>query len=428
MVADTGQFSQRANLGLEKQGGRSGEAVLRGGGSEGNVNLVFSIVRSWPAALIASLSALACPLAASAQAQYQFVDLAPNNTPAAAYGALVTPDGNQQDGAYSPTPATSGQPTEAAIFNGSGGPIVDLGPGLVAGGYIDPGGVHQVGAQQASSSGPQTATIWSGSASSAISLQPPGWYSAGAGSGYYSAATGAQQLGNGTQTKGGINQALLWSGTAASFVDLTPAGWTGSGGYASFATTTGGEQVGTVTNAQNQTYAAVWSGNASSFINLNPSGSTLSYALGAAATPSGGRLIVGTADFGTLHPIVWLSSDPENFVDLDSLVGDGELVATNGRLVLGYASRPFVWDSQTGSVTYLSSYTPSTDYFPDGTAIDADGDVVGSVATIPPGETEPVENHAVEWVAIPEPTTVAWLGMVAAVLTSRMKRRRTGHE
>jgi hypothetical protein len=112
------------------------------------------------------------------------------------------------------------------------------------------------------------------------------------------------------------------------------------------------------------------------------------------------------------------------------LVGDGELVATNGRLVLGNSSNqgPYVWDSQTGSVTYLASYAPAGTYFGiNGSAIDAEGDVVGTANTVPPGGQNPTLGHALEWIAIPEPTTMAWLGTVTAALLFRTKRRRKGH-
>jgi hypothetical protein len=367
--------------------------------------------------------------AVSARAQYQFVDLAPNNAPAVAYGALVTPAGNQQYGVISPSSSSSGQPTDAAIFNNPGGPLVDLGLGDLAGGYVDPSGVHQVGSQQASASAPYTAAIWSGTAASVVSLNPSGWYSSGAGSGYYSPATGSQQVGAGQQTSNGPDQALLWSGSAASVVNLTPSGWPDAGAEAGFVAASVAFQVGRVES--NTYHAAVWSGSAASFVDLNPATAVGSDAHGGAQTSSGELLITGDVLYANApdsDPVVWEGTDPSHLtlVDLFSLVGYGQAEATNGRLVAGDSSSgPFVWDSQTGAVTFLDNFTPSSSFTNSyAFGIDADGDVVGYSTAIPPGGGFPTVHHAVEWVAIPEPSTLAWLCSALAALLCRTKGRR----
>ena len=76
--------------------------------------------------------------------------------------------------------------------------------------------------------------------------------------------SGNQQVGFGTlNTTGRPAQALLWSGTAASAVNLNPAGYTDSEAYG----TNGSEQVGEAGGFFGP-QAFLWSGTAASAVNL----------------------------------------------------------------------------------------------------------------------------------------------------------------
>jgi hypothetical protein len=134
-------------------------------------------------------------------------------------------------------------------------------------------GVHQVGygnVSQLQGSGPgglgsvQEAMLWTGTASSAVNLQPSGFTNSQA-----DAVSGNQQVGFGTKMTGvssSTTHAIVWSGTAASAVDLDPAGFAFSEAKA----TNGAQQVGfsKVTSTSTTTSAFLWSGSAASAIDL----------------------------------------------------------------------------------------------------------------------------------------------------------------
>ncbi len=71
-------------------------------------------------------------------------------------------------------------------------------------------------------SGYEHALLWSGTAASAVDLNPSGIDLV-----YAYGISGGQQVGSGygSATGGIIYHALLWSGTAASAVDLNPSGF-----------------------------------------------------------------------------------------------------------------------------------------------------------------------------------------------------------
>jgi autotransporter-associated beta strand protein len=119
------------------------------------------------------------------------------------------------------------------------------------------------------------ALLWSGSAASAVDLNPTGFtasYANGvandsvlpAGSG---GATGNQEVGYGIIN--GKANALLWTGTAASAVDLNPTSSATNASTQSYAEgTNGNQQVGWESNG-NVSAATLWYGTAASAVNLN---------------------------------------------------------------------------------------------------------------------------------------------------------------
>lgn len=68
------------------------------------------------------------------------------------------------------------------------------------------------------------ALLWSGSAASAVDLNPAGFTQS-----FAYGVSGGQQIGWGSgAATGDVAHALLWSGTAASAVDLNPSGFAGT--------------------------------------------------------------------------------------------------------------------------------------------------------------------------------------------------------
>jgi MYXO-CTERM domain-containing protein len=149
----------------------------------------------------------------------------------------------------------------------------------------------------------QSAFLWTGTAASAVDLEPAGATSSAA-----KGASGGRQIG--TIVVGGQNRASLWSGTASSWVDLNPAGAAGSNGLA----IGGGQQVGYAVVA-GQNHASLWNGTATSWVDLNPTGASSSYAYGVF-----GGLQVGYAAIGgssQWHAGLWRGT-AASWVDLSA--------------------------------------------------------------------------------------------------------------
>ena len=108
------------------------------------------------------------------------------------------------------------------------------------------------------------ALLWSGTAASAVDINPSGFRSSAA-----LGIAGNNQVGVGSRT-GAQRHALLWHGSAASAIDLNPAGFTESHGWATSAT----QQVGYgLPNGTSTDYhALLWSGSAASAVDLTPTG------------------------------------------------------------------------------------------------------------------------------------------------------------
>jgi hypothetical protein len=174
-------------------------------------------------------------------------------------------------------------------------------------GYGISGG-QQVGTGWGSASGNFHAFLWSGTAASAVDLNPSGFtYS------YAYGISGGQQVGYGSphSVTGEYDHALLWSGTADSVVDLHPSGFTHSYAYG----TSGSQQVG---NGWNGTvnHALLWSGTAGSVVDLGSllsSDYTSSYATGIDANGN----VIGYAHHipsNQDHAIVWAVPEPDAVV------------------------------------------------------------------------------------------------------------------
>jgi len=196
------------------------------------------------------------------------------------------------------------------MWAGSASSAVDLTPialGFGAGRALGTDGIQQVGYGQevigTNAFSGAFAVLWTGTANSAINLNPPDSIESQA-----KAVAGGQQVGFGYYP----HHALLWSGSAESVVDLHSAGYTSSEANA----TNGIQQagigfIGDVDAPTVQSHALVWSGSASSVVDLNqflPAGYTDAAATGIDANGT----VVGWASKGprtnpaNVHAVMWM--------------------------------------------------------------------------------------------------------------------------
>jgi uncharacterized membrane protein YgcG len=177
----------------------------------------------------------------------------------------------------------------------------------------------------------QHAMLWTGSAASAVDLHPVAFP--------YSKALGVhdgQQVGYGsTLPYPGLpadsiayhttSHAVVWTGTAASAVDLNPIGFSASEANATNGIQQGGWAYDSVNISQ---HAGLWSGTAASFVDLHPAGFTDSKVNAMTATKQVGEGWVG--GLGTLgsvrHALVWQGA-AASVVDLNQYLPAGY---TNG--------------------------------------------------------------------------------------------------
>jgi hypothetical protein len=112
----------------------------------------------------------------------------------------------------------------------------------------------------------------------------------------------SQSAGSRNSAEAQAAHAILWSGSAASAVDLNPAGF-----IYSYATGIGGgKQVGYGTKSNYKCHALVWSGSAQQYVDLHnflPSTFAQSYANGVDA--AGNIVRYATDTSGVNHAILW---------------------------------------------------------------------------------------------------------------------------
>lgn len=210
------------------------------------------------------------------------------------------------------------------MWTGSAASAIDLTPGALgftSGGALGTDGIHQVGYAQdvtaGNGFGATYAMVWTGSADSAVNLNPPNSYESKA-----TAVSGGEQVGYANLP----HHATRWAGTAASAVDMHPAGYFNS----EINATNGVQQAGfglvaPGTNLPTYSHAMVWTGSAESAIDLHqftPIGYTESAATGIDATGN----IVGWASTGpsgnpaTVHAVMWVPTEAAaNFAQSVSL-------------------------------------------------------------------------------------------------------------
>jgi hypothetical protein len=239
------------------------------------------------------------------------------------------------------------------MWSGSASTFVSLHPQGFAGSYIlAASSTRQAGWTKAPGEDRWTAAIWSGTAASMVSLAPPNSIASQA-----LAMTETYQGGfvlyQGQPGQGSINHAAMWRGTASTFVDLHPsANYEGSGIRGMF----GNQQVGSAAlNAPGSSFrAAMWSGSAESFLSMHPFSDGYSIMNATCGSAQVGYL--SSVSFGAgMRAAIWFGT-PESVMDLAQFLPPGHIQSAafcieerNGVFTVGGFARygeidqAFVW-------------------------------------------------------------------------------------
>lgn len=283
---------------------------------------------------------------------------------------------------------------------------------------------------------PQSATLWRGTPDSRTSLQPdalllPGFLATQS---QANATDGRQQVGwaFGADRTGTVrNHALLWSGTASSAVDLNPSGF-----FASEANgVRDGQQVGfgeTQINFSSTRHALLWTGSADSAVDLHPTSFASSTALATDGRQQAGFGQIGSSPFGATRQALLWSGTAASVVNLHPVSGfdsssaraarNGKQVGT-GTLAGGGFSAPthaLFWSGSAQSMVDLHAFLPAGVSSSSANGIDAFGNIVGTA------DGRPVLWRPRSQTAVPEPGTCAlWAtGLLPLFAAVRRRRRR----
>jgi hypothetical protein len=337
------------------------------------------------------------------------------NPPGFDYDAYLTGISGSQQVGFASGAAISGF-NHAILWSGTAGSAVDLNPP----GFNDSegygiSGTNQVGRGYSTSAAATHALLWNSTAVSAVDLHPDGFSDSEA-----HGVSGSFQVGFGFNQTASADHALLWSGTAASAIDLHPTAYYSS--YALDVSDTAEVGYARVSAVSDREHALLWNGTAASAIDLNPSGFDDSYAFGVSGANQVGWAW-GPATGGNPHAILW-SGSAASFIDLHPAGFDTSLavdISTAGQVGYGYDGLRFhalLWSGAAASAIdldpFLSNLGP-TFYNSQASAISDDGSITG-YANGPDG------IFAILWtpVSVPEPGS-AVLILCAAAITSTVR-------
>jgi hypothetical protein len=318
----------------------------------------------------------------------------------------------------------------ALLWNGSA-VATDLNPtnlaGITSSSAVAADGTQQVGYGYGATASVTNALVWSGTASSAVNLNPNGFTSS-----YAYGAGGGQQVGyaSGPSTNGN-SHAFAWNGSASQATDLQPTNVQNVSASVAIATN-GSRQVG-LGIMSGQSHAMLWNGSNDSAVDLNPTAKGVVSSTAYDISPEGHQQVgSGNVAGGPLHAMVW-DDTADSMVDLHPLLGgfiSSEVYATNGiqqvgdgflqlSLECGCTDRhALVWSGSANSVVDLQNYLPSNFTHSDAFGIDSSGNVYGLAWDPDTG------LHAVEWAvtATPEPAALSVLCLGALGLMRRQCR------
>ena len=301
----------------------------------------------------------ACGVASAQQGQWTVTNLHPLDS-SGSLARAVTADSEVGYASYGPV--VSGAVRYATLWHGTASSFVNLNPdGAFVSASSAADGTWQGGSvRYTTNPNYDNAALWQGSAASFIDLHP-----SNADSSIVSGISGSTQVGWCFLRGGnGGPRASLWRGSAATWTDLNAADM-----LYSFAEAAGdGEQVGSALIGSDGIRAILWHGTAESWTNLHPSGSQASQAYGV----NGGEQ-VGFADRQSEeHAALWRGT-AESFVDLHPPLGElsgsyawgvyaGQQVGRvyvrsqpNGAALFSHAS---LWSGTASSWVDLHQYLP----------------------------------------------------------------------
>jgi hypothetical protein len=318
--------------------------------------------------------------------------------------------------------ATLGANSHAVIWTGSASSAVDLNPSGFSASYINAlFGAHPSSTTEGGygvKGVNDHALLWSGTAASSQDLNPSGYANS-----QINGLSASNQVGYGNKAFG-QNHALLWKGSAASVVDLHPSGFSASAAFG----TDGANQIG-YGDRLGFNHALLWSGTADSAVDLNPNGYTETYGSGVDGNTEVGTGY-GAATGNHTTAILWHGS-ASSVVDLQpAAFKSSQAWAVSGNEEVGWAwSSPanndmhaYLWHGTAASAINLQSFL-SSDYTTSlAFGIDAsNGDIVGMAYNNRLGREE-----AVIWAPVPEPNglTVGLIGLLAGGVALRLASRR----
>ena len=161
-----------------------------------------------------------------------------------------------------------------------------------------------MGGQNSTNNSSNYALLWSGTAASAVNLNPAGFSSS-----HGMDLSGPHQVGFAGDNDLNMQHAILWSGTAASAIDLNPPGFDASYGWGIAGSQQVGSAEGPTTN--HHYHGMLWTSTAASGIDLNPSGF-----LNSDIRKTNGHQQVGLAWNGNVHVFVWTGTADERLPGL----------------------------------------------------------------------------------------------------------------
>jgi hypothetical protein len=323
---------------------------------------------------------------------------------------------------------SSGGPPEAIIDHAAlwtpTGIQVDLNPaGFAISGASATNGTRQVGFAATTSTGFSQAVLWSGTAATAVDLNPtrlPGVLGSGA-SGI--SPDGLQQVGNVTYASS--SDAVVWNGTAASAVDLNPSGFGGSIAFG----TDGVHQVGQasrgVAGQFHDFHAFLWNGSTASAVDLHPDGFLSSGAVGISGDQQVGSGTIPSANGASplIHALLWRGT-ASSVVDLNpTALGfeDSSATFTNGTLQVGSGDLPLgnggthalLWMATADSAVDLGSLLDVRFSDSIATSVDSMGDIFGIAHDAMGNAT------AIEWIPVPDPSLMSVIPIFIVGLVRR---------
>lgn len=288
----------------------------------------------------------------------------------------------------------------AMTWTGTAASAVNMAPGGIQCGIEGTTGTQQVGYVRGRNDQAEHATLWTNGGM--VDLNP-----SFASRSRAMGLCGNQQVGF---AEGGNGyHATLWQGTAASAVDLQPAGFD----FESIAFATNGSQQvgyanGTATGYNDR--AMLWSGTAASAINLNPKDYWYSQAYGIAGNQQVGYGYNNST--GYAHALLWRGT-AESCVDL----GSGYVQDTNGIQQVGQAGgRAALWSGTAASLVNLGQFLPAGLSGSTAWSIDDKGNIAGLAYDMQGHE------HAILWEPVPEPASLGLLALGGLAILRRRRR------